>query len=233
MDKTILKLGSGWRIAYEENYICREYADQIRDIASLKEKKLPEIPASVPGNFELDLYHANVIGDPFFGLNPLAMQDLENRHVWYYNEFEFSDPDGTEYIKFEGIDTIADIYVNGALVRHTDNMYLSYEIGLPDLKNGRNELVVHIWPASIAAREFRLPPSSNAQEYAYDSLYLRKAPHMFGWDIMPRIVSCGIWKPVSILRRKADRIDDAFLFTTGIDPAGRSAAASIFFLVDV
>ncbi len=233
MDKTILKLGSGWRIAYEENYICREYADQIRDIASLKEKKLPEIPASVPGNFELDLYNANVIGDPFFGLNPLAMQDLENRHVWYYNEFELSDPDGTEYIKFEGIDTIADIYVNGALVRHTDNMYLSYEIGLPDLKNGRNELVVHIWPASIAAREFRLPPSSNAQEYAYDSLYLRKAPHMFGWDIMPRIVSCGIWKPVSILRRKADRIDDAFLYTTGIDPAGRSAAASIFFHVDV
>ena len=144
-----------------------------------------------------------------------------------------SAPDGTEYIKFEGIDTIADIYVNGALVRHTDNMYLSYEIGLPDLKNGRNELVVHIWPASIAAREFRLPPSSNAQEYAYDSLYLRKAPHMFGWDIMPRIVSCGIWKPVSILRRKADRIDDAFLYTTGIDPAGRSAAASIFFHVDV
>lgn len=233
MDKTILKLDSGWRIAYEENYICKDYVDTIQDIASLKEKKLPEIPASVPGNFELDLYKANVIGDPFFGLNTLAMQDLENRHVWYYTEFDFKDADGTEYIKFEGIDTIADIYVNGKYVKHVDNMYLSYEIDLPELKNGKNEILVHITPASIAAREFRLPPSSNAQEYAYDSLYIRKAAHMFGWDIMPRIVSCGIWKPVTILRRKADRIDDAFLYTTGVDPANQFAAASIFFHVDV
>ena len=44
MDKTILKLDSGWRIAYEENYICKDYVDTIQDIASLKEKKLPEIP---------------------------------------------------------------------------------------------------------------------------------------------------------------------------------------------
>ena len=233
MDKTILKLDSGWRIAYEENYICKDYVDTIQDIASLKEKKLPEIPASVPGNFELDLYKANVIGDPFFGLNTLAMQDLENRHVWYYTEFDFKDADGTEYIKFEGIDTIADIYVNGKYVKHVDIMYLSYEIDLPELKNGKNEILVHITPASIAAREFRLPPSSNAQEYAYDSLYIRKAAHMFGWDIMPRIVSCGIWKPVTILRRKADRIDDAFLYTTGVDPANQFAAASIFFHVDV
>ena len=233
MDKTILRLDRGWRLAYEENYICKEYADQIQTVQDLKAKKLMEVPASVPGNFELDLCRANVIGDPFYGMNPLSIQDLENRHVWYFTEFLLPEIDGTEYIKFEGIDTVADIYINGALVKSVENMYMSYEIPLCNLKAGENELLVHIKPASIVAREYRLQPVCNAQEYGYDSLYLRKAPHMFGWDIMPRMVSCGIWKPVTILRRRADRIDDAFFYATGVDTANQRAAAMVFFHVDV
>lgn len=233
MDKKVVELNSGWKIAYEENYKCKDYADDIYDIKTLKSKNLPEINATVPGNFELDLYKEGIIEDPFFGLNPLKMQDWENRHVWYFNEFYLDETDGTEYIRFEGIDTIAEVYVNGHLVLFADNMYIAHETMLDNLYVGKNEIVVHISPATIAAREYELPPSSNAQEYAYDSLYIRKAPHMFGWDIMPRLVSCGLWKPVAIYRRKADRINDVFIYTTAIDVKNSFANASIFFNVDV
>ena len=35
---------------------------------------------------------------------------------------------------------------------------------------------------------------------------------MFGWDIMPRIVSAGLWKPAYVEYRPEDRIDEVFLY---------------------
>lgn len=38
MDKKVVELNSGWKIAYEENYKCKNYADDIYDIKTLKSK---------------------------------------------------------------------------------------------------------------------------------------------------------------------------------------------------
>ncbi len=40
---------------------------------------------------------------------------------------------------------------------------------------------------------------------------------MFGWDIMPRIVSAGIWKPVTLVKNKEDKIKDVYFTTNFID----------------
>ncbi len=222
-----------WRLAYEENCVCKDYADEIHTIADLNVRGFTDIPANVPGNFEPELYKAGIIEDPFFGTNTLKMQELENRHVWYYTEFNVDSPDGSEYLRFDGIDTIADVYVNSECVLHADNMYISHETGPLKLNDGRNELLVHIKPALIEARKYELPPVCNAQDYAYESLYIRKAPHMYGWDIMPRIVSCGIWKSVFLMKRKKDRIDDAFIYATSVDTEAKTAYASVFFYLNV
>jgi beta-mannosidase len=39
---------------------------------------------------------------------------------------------------------------------------------------------------------------------------------MYGWDIMPRIVSAGIWRPVSIQFKPKERIEEVYLQTASI-----------------
>lgn len=119
-------------------------------------------------------------------------------------------------MRFEGVDTVADIFVNGTLVRQTDNMFLPVEID-GGLRCGQNEIVVHIKPACLAARAYTLPISSHALPYNYASLALRKAAYMFGWDIMPRIVSAGLWKDVKLLPpKKKDRIEEIYFVTNRV-----------------
>lgn len=180
----------------------------------LSESSMTVIEATVPGNFELDMQRVGLIDDPYYGMNTLDMQELEDRHLWYTRRFTVDMLPDKEYtLLFEGIDTFSDVYLNGVKIGNTDNMLTPFEIAANGLVNGENELVVHISPAFIEARkhenEFCRP-----QAYKADSMYVRKAPHMYGWDIMPRILSGGIWRPVTLLEKPFDRINDIYLYTT-------------------
>jgi len=86
-----------------------------------------------------------------------------------------------------------------------------------------NELLVHIRPAVEEARRYRYPPGVFAGRCNVDSLYVRKAPHMYGWDIMPRALSAGIWRPVTLRFRPPEHIETAHLETISISPGGGKA----------
>lgn len=175
---------------------------------------LPVIDAEVPGNFELDLFRAGKIEDPFYSTNTAVLQELEDMHLFYFTECDISDPEVE--LTFEGIDTVAEIYINGVLAARSENMFLPCVLPRP-FRLGKNEIVVHIKPACLEARRYEVNPLCNAQPYNYESLFLRKAAHSFGWDIMPRIVSAGIYLPVTVKPYKKNRITDLYLTTHGID----------------
>lgn len=163
------------------------------------------IPAEVPGAFELDLIRAGKLPEDLFkGTNVLETQKLESTHLFYCTEIEVEDNGMEPFLVFEGIDTVAEIYLDGAFFAFTENMHLAYEYAI---QPGRHEVVVHIIPACVYAREKDLPVACYGQLYNHDSLMLRKAPYMYGWDIMPRIVSGGLWREVRIDYRPADRIE--------------------------
>ena len=63
----------------------------------------------------------------------------------------------------------------------------------------------------IAARRYPAAVNTRAMKYTAGSLYVRKAPSQYGWDIMPRAVSAGIWRPAALELRPLDRIDDVFI----------------------
>lgn len=221
-----------WTMFYAENRNVKKIREPITTTADAKRLIYSAVEGTVPGNFELDLHRAGLIGDPYFGMNTLEMQKLENLHLWYCRSFTFSGTaDENTYLCFEGIDTVAEIYLNGKLLQKVSNMFLTYEIPVPELVDGENDLVVHILPAAIAVREHALPVSANALKYNYESLYIRKAASMYGWDIMPRIVSAGIWKPVSLICKKPDRIDDVFIYPTSVN--ADSANLSVFYNLTV
>ncbi len=177
--------------------------------AALSRLGKKEYNATVPGDFVSDMMKMGDIPDLYFSDNILLARQLENLHVFYYAEV-FAEAD--EYLRFEGIDTFADIYINGALVKSTENMFVAVDVK-PQWKKGANFVVVHIKPVCIESRKYETPTSSVAPYYFQQALYTRKSVHSFGWDILPRLLTAGIHKPVQLLKQKKDSINDVFLIT--------------------
>ncbi|MDF2685835.1 MAG: Beta-galactosidase/beta-glucuronidase, partial [Clostridia bacterium] len=106
---------------------------------------------------------------------------------------------------------------NGKMVALTDNMLIPHKIKIAEqLKIGENELLVYIKPAVEEAKKYDYGTLAVASKTQYESLYIRKAPHMYGWDIMPRFVSAGIWRDVYIDFEPIEHINEIFLVTMKI-----------------
>jgi beta-mannosidase len=187
--------------------------------ADLDAAGLDTLPARVPGNFELDLLAAGRIEEPFVGMNIAGLQPFEGHHVWYARTFEAHRLPGHEAaLRFEGLDCVADVFLNGHLVGSADNALISHEFDVDgELRDGANELLVHLSPALEAAARYDYPPSAAAMAANYESLYIRKAPSSYGWDIMPRALSGGLWRPVTLVQRPAEHLDTLFLRTLSAD----------------
>ncbi len=232
--KTMVKIlnhfENGWYLTLVPNRESGDCGFCPQTVSELENCKFLTIPASVPGNFELDLVRAGLAPDPFYAQNPFLFQQYENRHLWYYTLFSAEDTgDKNTFLRFEGIDTVADIYLNGVLLGHTENMLIGHEFCVEGLLKAENELIVHIFPTVIEARKYPTAPENMAQRYNYDSLSIRKCASMFGWDIMPRFVSGGLWKPVSLIRKPAERLEQFYLYTCGIKESPAVARMKAFF----
>jgi len=227
-----IKLDGKWDLTIVENSYVNKNGFAPKKISDFENCGYTTISGSVPGDFELDMVDAGLLSDPYYSTNVLELQKLENRHLWYYREFDcdFEDTENC-YLHFEGIDTVAEIYLNGELIGNADNMFISHEFSLKNLKMGKNELVVHILPVVIYSRQFEVTPSSNALDYNYESLNIRKAPHMYGWDIMPRIVSGGIWKSVYLIKKKDEYIEDCYFYTANVHAQYNKANIKAFFSI--
>lgn len=217
-----------WNLAYAPHDECRGISPCT--IAEIRESGFPIVSAEVPGNFELDLMRAGKLEDLYFSENTLKAQQLETTHVWYFTTVTVAD--AGQYLRFEGIDTFAEIYVNGRLMQSAHNMQLSCEMH-PDWRAGENEVVVHIRPTVLEARKHVSPAACNALKYSYPALYVRKPAHMFGWDIMPRIVSAGLWKPVVLCDPKREKINEIYLTTHRIDLVHQTADLYFYINADL
>ena len=189
--------------------------------------------ATVPGNFELDLVENGILPDLYFGENILKVQDYEDTHWWYATTFSFENSSAGAMLCFEGIDTIADIYVNGKLVTSTDNMLISHEFDISQVVESENSLVVHLKPVSILARQNPLNVGSQAHKYWYEGIRVRKAVHMYGWDIMPRAVSAGIWRSVFVKPKKQAEIEEFYIYPIRNENIQKYAALSFFYRLRV
>jgi len=231
MNKTLLSLDGSWSLIMIPNEDMVKKGIDARTAEQLTAYGYESIFAEVPGNFELDLVRAGKAPDPYFSQNPWDFQQYENRHLYYSIKFDCdADADRNTFILFEGIDTVCDIYMNGKKLGRTENMLISHEFCVEDfLKKGKNELFLHIYPATIYARQYELKPMNRGQRYNMSSVPLRKAPYMYGWDIMPRFVSGGIWKSVKILQKPEERLEQVYLYTTSVDMEKNVANYGAFF----
>jgi beta-mannosidase len=83
--------------------------------------------AEVPGTVHQDLIHHKLLPSPFYGMNEQKIQWVENEDWEYRTSFtvtmEQLERDDAQLI-FEGLDTYADVYLNGSLLLKSDNMFV-------------------------------------------------------------------------------------------------------------
>jgi beta-mannosidase len=115
------------------------------------------LPAKVPGEVPLDLLRNKLIHDPYYRDNETKLQWIENAD-W---EYRTTIPVSAELLNrrnidlvFDGLDTCAQVYLNGNLLLSSDNMFRTYRLNAkPYLKLGDNKLLVMFTaPVTGAAR---------------------------------------------------------------------------------
>ena len=179
-----------WKLTWIENAQVKKEKISLKTPADVACGGYKTIRASVPGNFELDFMREGMIEDVYWGQNTVKTQRLENLHLYYYTEFSFEKKDGMDAeLVFGGIDTAAEIYLDGTLLGFVENMFHAHTFDINGLEDGMHTLLVHILPSAIYAREFDVPAMCFGLKYNQDGIQLRKAGSMFGWDIMPRLPS--------------------------------------------
>ncbi|MBR4959311.1 MAG: hypothetical protein IKY52_00260 [Clostridia bacterium] len=174
---------------------------------------LHTLEAQVPGNAQLDMYRAGLTPDPFYGDNYYEYIKYENCSFAYCRHFDVDEiPEGEEMIlRFDGIDTVADVFVNGEWIGHPEDMFVEHEWNVTNvLRKGENSVCVCIYSAMnyVRAREYPVGMIGTANRNQIS--YIRKAPHCFGWDIAPRIVTVGLWRDVTLYSRKKTRLTQTY-----------------------
>lgn len=170
------------------------------------------ITAEVPGSVYGDLLKAGRMEDPFWKDNEIEALSLMDYDYEYETAF---DVDGdmlslSEVIlRFDGLDTIADITLNGAFLGHADNMHRTWEYSVKELlKEKDNQLKVYFFsPTKYIAEAFEKAPTLGTEDAMNGFVHIRKAHCMFGWDWGAHLPDAGIWRPVHLLGVDTVRID--------------------------
>lgn len=172
------------------------------------------IDVKIPGSVYSALLDKNLIEDPYYGENELKVLPIMDNDFEFTTEFEITQDmlgaDGL-LLKFDGVDTISEVYVNEELVGTTQNMHVEYEFDLKEvssLKVGTNELKVLIKsPTRYIKEENAKVYTGGSSECMEGFPHMRKAHCMFGWDWGPRVPDAGIFRNVSLIEVDKARLE--------------------------
>jgi len=159
-------------------------------------------PATVPGGVHTDLLALGKIPDPFVADNELkvmwvAENDWEYRHTFTVDADLLAEENVS--LVCDGLDTIADVYLNGTYLGHAENMFRRWEWKVKTLlHDGSNVLCITFGSPVrfITAKQAQLPLQGGGD--IPGGPHLRKAPCHWGWDWGPKLPPIGIWKEIRL-----------------------------------
>ena len=101
-----------------------------------------KIEARVPGCVHTDLMNAGIIANPLYRDNNEKCQWIENGNYTYTTRFAAKRAEGVRLV-FEGLDTYADIFLNGRWVGESHNMFIPHSFDVEGaIVDGENLLEV-------------------------------------------------------------------------------------------
>lgn len=198
MNKTILLALLFIQIFINAQFSERNLSVEKWQFKNAKDKNW--LTATVPSTVHLDLLAHQLIPDPYKDENEKKVQWVENEDWDYQTVFKVSVKELQNQnadLVFHGLDTYSEIYLNGKLLKKTDNMFRTWKIDVKnDLKIGNNTLQIKFKSSVNIGKDvakkvpFTMPESPRS--------FVRKAQYQFGWDWGPRLVTVGIWKDLKL-----------------------------------
>jgi len=229
MDASTYVLNSGWEFQRVSKDVSRWH------------------PAVVPGCIQTDLLRIGDIEDPYFRMNERDIQWIDKEDWRYRTAFDVPEEilsKANIFITFYGLDTFADVTLNGTKIISADNMFRVWRADVKSLlKEKGNELEVYFH--STTRRGVELADSSPYWFQAANdlsqigglfdrkiSMHIRKAPYHFGWDWGPRILTMGVWKPVSLEGWDDARIETVHYVTESVESRKASLKVEVNVMTD-
>ncbi|GAB3916685.1 beta-mannosidase [Microlunatus endophyticus] len=204
------------------------------------------IPAVVPGGVHESLLAAGQIEHPYADRNEQAVRWVEERDWWFRTTITGpEDRVAGDRIRLvlHGLDTVADLWLDGELLGHHENMFRPAIFDLTDRLETvhDHELVIRFspplagleTPPNVADLFSRLgdlmaaiaPEQPEGDDRPADggmpaelplATLRRKATFSWGWDFGPRAPSIGIWRPVELITETEAAIEDHHVRTDAI-----------------
>lgn len=174
------------------------------------------LSAKVPGSVYNDLLRNDRMEDPYYRDNELKALKIMEQDFVYETTFDaYSELLCQQEILlgFDGIDTLADIYLNDVHIAFVNNMHRKWEFAVKEYLRAEGNLlrvVLHSPTKYIkeANEKVCIPGTSDAMK---GFPHLRKAHCMFGWDWGPRLPDAGIWKAVKLTGFSRARLDSVYV----------------------
>lgn len=190
-----------------------------------------EYNTAVPTSVYNDLINNGRLEDPYYRDNELKALKVVENDFSYSTVFTADEVAACDRVLlvFEGVDTLADIYLNDSWLASVNNMHRTWEFDIKEYLQTQNRLTVVLHsPTRFIREENEKDPILGQEDAMKGMAYLRKAHCMFGWDWGPRLPDEGIWKPVKLIGYNEARIDGVYVHQVHKD--GR---VGLFFDVDI
>ena len=180
------------------------------------------MPAKVPGTVQTDLIKLGKIPNPFILNNEDSIQWVSKNNWNYKKSFSISEAKlkkTKHFLKFDGLDTYTNVFLNDSLILSANNAFRSWEIDVSDALQLKNELLIQfqsqdlIEEAEATKINYTLPEAPR--------VFTRKPQFQYGWDWGPAIKTMGIWRDISLISYNKARIKDSFI---RIDSLGKERA---------
>lgn len=179
------------------------------------------IEAKIPGTVYGALLADHRIPDPCYRDNERKALPLMENDFCFATDFSVEEQMLScrqLLLRFDGLDTLADVYVNGEWVGSSCNMHRIWEFDLLAagcVRGGENclKVVIHS-PTKYIREENQKTYTGGIREAMAGFPHLRKAHCMFGWDWGPRLPDAGIFREVSLLGIEKSRFESVYITQT-------------------
>ena len=174
------------------------------------------LSATVPGSVYADLLDHGKMEDPYYRDNEDKSYDLMEKDYLYRKSFVLSGEELTGdalYLTFEGLDTAAEVSLNGRVILKSDNMHRTYRVDISDKAiEGENKLEITFFsPNREIKKRYAQSPTNGMRDCTVGFPLLRKAHCMFGWDWGPRLPDAGIWRNVYLEKVDCARLESVYV----------------------
>jgi len=165
------------------------------------------LPINIPGSVHTALWESGVISDPYVGYRDSEYSWIADREWMFTTNFFVQHNDlkcKTIVMKFDVVDTIADIILNNEVIAHTDNMFVQLLIDVTKYIQEKNVLVVHFYSSTkyidnkyeeyVKDYGYKVPPvvTPDVQHGRNHPNFIRKEQCSYSWDWGPSLPTIGL-----------------------------------------